>query len=197
MHRLLHALGDPHLRVPVVHVAGTKGKGSTVAMLSSIVQAAHYNVGTYTRCACSQTHYSDMWPMSPLQSFSGRWILVSMLLLNLHGCVIVFCSPHVTTLRERISINGQPIPETSFDDLIRDVETKLVRSREEEGGALSHFEVMTALAFTHFQGQQVYITDILCAECQCAEGNNWRAWRCVLHPVLHGGECETCECGAG
>ena len=49
MHRLLTGLGDPHLSWPAVHVAGTKGKGSTTAMLASILKAAQYRVGTYTR----------------------------------------------------------------------------------------------------------------------------------------------------
>lgn len=57
MHRLLAALGEPHLRWPAVHVAGTKGKGSTSAMLSAMLQQADYRVGTYTRQAapsCTQ-----------------------------------------------------------------------------------------------------------------------------------------------
>ena len=45
--RLLAAVGDPHTRFPVVHVAGTKGKGSTVAMLSAVLQAAGQRVGRY------------------------------------------------------------------------------------------------------------------------------------------------------
>jgi len=45
--RLLAAVGDPHLRFPVVHVAGTKGKGSTVAMLSAVLQSAGHRVGRY------------------------------------------------------------------------------------------------------------------------------------------------------
>jgi dihydrofolate synthase/folylpolyglutamate synthase len=47
MRRLLHDLGDPHLRHPVAHVAGTKGKGSTVAMLASILREAGHRVGSY------------------------------------------------------------------------------------------------------------------------------------------------------
>src|SRR3954463_13549469 len=39
--RLLHALGDPHRPLPpVIHVAGTNGKGSTVAYLRAIAEAA-------------------------------------------------------------------------------------------------------------------------------------------------------------
>ncbi len=44
---LLERLGSPHERLRVIHVAGTKGKGSTVAMAASILQAAGYRVGQY------------------------------------------------------------------------------------------------------------------------------------------------------
>lgn len=40
--------GNPHLRYPVVHIAGTNGKGSTAAMLAAIAQAAGLRVGLYT-----------------------------------------------------------------------------------------------------------------------------------------------------
>ncbi len=48
--RLLAALGDPHLAVPVVLVAGTNGKGSTAALLASICRTASspYRTGIYT-----------------------------------------------------------------------------------------------------------------------------------------------------
>lgn len=45
---LLHALGDPHKGMKFVHVAGTNGKGSTCAMLASILEAAGYRVGLNT-----------------------------------------------------------------------------------------------------------------------------------------------------
>jgi dihydrofolate synthase / folylpolyglutamate synthase len=47
--RLLAALGDPQERLsPVVHVAGTKGKGSTVAIMQACLEAAGYRVHAYT-----------------------------------------------------------------------------------------------------------------------------------------------------
>lgn len=46
--RLLERLGNPHDRVPVVHVAGTNGKGSVCAYLSAILTAAGYCTGRYT-----------------------------------------------------------------------------------------------------------------------------------------------------
>jgi dihydrofolate synthase / folylpolyglutamate synthase len=45
---LLAALGSPHLSVPIIHVAGTNGKGSVCAYLSSILRDAGYKVGRYT-----------------------------------------------------------------------------------------------------------------------------------------------------
>ncbi len=48
MAALMADLGNPHLQYPVVHVAGTKGKGSTAAMIASVLQAAGYKVGFYT-----------------------------------------------------------------------------------------------------------------------------------------------------
>lgn len=48
MQQLLSFVGDPHLSLPVIHVAGTKGKGSTATMLATILQAAGYRTGLYT-----------------------------------------------------------------------------------------------------------------------------------------------------
>lgn len=48
MHELLQRLGNPHHRLPVIHVAGTKGKGSTASMIASILNEAGYRVGLYT-----------------------------------------------------------------------------------------------------------------------------------------------------
>ncbi|MGC9527887.1 MAG: bifunctional folylpolyglutamate synthase/dihydrofolate synthase [Limnospira sp.] len=44
---LLHRLGDPQHRVPTLHVAGTNGKGSVCAYLSSILAEGGYRVGRY------------------------------------------------------------------------------------------------------------------------------------------------------
>ena len=48
MRNLLRHLGDPHLATPVVHIAGTKGKGSTAAMVSQILVGAGHCVGLFT-----------------------------------------------------------------------------------------------------------------------------------------------------
>ena len=46
--KLLANLGNPHLQVPVIHVAGTNGKGSVCAYLSSVLTEAGYRTGRYT-----------------------------------------------------------------------------------------------------------------------------------------------------
>lgn len=45
---LLDALGNPHLRLHTVHVAGTNGKGSVSSMLASVLKEAGYKTGLYT-----------------------------------------------------------------------------------------------------------------------------------------------------
>jgi dihydrofolate synthase/folylpolyglutamate synthase len=48
--RLLGALGDPHQHLPpAIHVAGTNGKGSTIAFLRACLEAAGYRVHVYTQ----------------------------------------------------------------------------------------------------------------------------------------------------
>ncbi len=45
---LLQRLGNPHLRFRSIHIAGTNGKGSTAAMISSILKSHGFRVGLYT-----------------------------------------------------------------------------------------------------------------------------------------------------
>jgi dihydrofolate synthase / folylpolyglutamate synthase len=46
--QLLAALGNPERRLPIVHVAGSNGKGSVCAYLSTVLTLAGYKVGRYT-----------------------------------------------------------------------------------------------------------------------------------------------------
>jgi dihydrofolate synthase/folylpolyglutamate synthase len=48
VHRLLKPLGDPYKSFKSIHVTGTNGKGSTSAMIASILRAAGYKVGLFT-----------------------------------------------------------------------------------------------------------------------------------------------------
>jgi len=55
MEALLGELDDPHRRFPTIHVAGTKGKGSTSLMLAGIFRASGLRVGLY-----SSPHLMDL-----------------------------------------------------------------------------------------------------------------------------------------
>ena len=55
MDELLARLGNPHLKARTVHIAGTKGKGSTAVMIASVLTAAGYKTGLYT-----SPHLSDL-----------------------------------------------------------------------------------------------------------------------------------------
>ena len=46
--QLLEALGNPHLQLACIHIAGTNGKGSVSAMLDSVARAAGLRTGLYT-----------------------------------------------------------------------------------------------------------------------------------------------------
>ena len=45
---ILGRLGQPHLAAKSIHIAGTKGKGSTAAMIASVLTASGYKTGLYT-----------------------------------------------------------------------------------------------------------------------------------------------------
>lgn len=48
VHHLLALLGEPHRAFRSIHIAGTKGKGSTAAMAEAMLRAAGYRTGLYT-----------------------------------------------------------------------------------------------------------------------------------------------------
>lgn len=111
---LLARLGNPHLAAKTVHIAGTKGKGSTAAMIHSILNAAGFRVGLFT-------------------------------------------SPHLLDFRERIQVNGQLIPEerlAAIADRMKP-EVEAVLAGEASFGRLTTFELIAALAFSHFAGESV------------------------------------------
>ncbi|UCD53521.1 MAG: bifunctional folylpolyglutamate synthase/dihydrofolate synthase [Phycisphaerales bacterium] len=48
MRKLLSLLGNPQTKISTVHIAGTKGKGSTATMLAKMLESNGYTVGLYT-----------------------------------------------------------------------------------------------------------------------------------------------------
>src|SRR5437763_6087390 len=67
MRRLLDRLGNPQRTLRIVHVAGTKGKGSTSAMLAAIFRRAGYRTGLFTSphlCRVEERFQVDGQPIS-------------------------------------------------------------------------------------------------------------------------------------
>lgn len=98
---LLALLEDPHRRVPAIHIAGTNGKGSSVATASAILRQRGLRVATYT-------------------------------------------SPHLVDFRERIAVDGDPVPRTEVVAFI----DRWAPAVERLGATF--FEAATALAFDWF-----------------------------------------------
>jgi dihydrofolate synthase/folylpolyglutamate synthase len=48
MREFMAVLGNPHLKYPTIHVAGTKGKGSICAMIANVFKVSGFKVGLYT-----------------------------------------------------------------------------------------------------------------------------------------------------
>jgi dihydrofolate synthase/folylpolyglutamate synthase len=97
MRALLDRLGAPDRRLgTVIHVGGTNGKGSTVAMIAALARSAGQRVATYT-------------------------------------------SPHLSTLRERIEIEGKLASEAAIVDAA-------ARVSAAGGDELTFFEQVTAIA---------------------------------------------------
>jgi dihydrofolate synthase/folylpolyglutamate synthase len=79
---LLRRLGDPHRRLRVLHVAGSKGKGSTAAMLASILRQAGYRTGLFTSphlCDVTERFQVDGQPITSPE--------LTALLNEVHDCV--------------------------------------------------------------------------------------------------------------
>src|SRR5690625_2241392 len=75
-----------------------------------------------------------------------------------------FTSPHLHTVRERIAIDGEPIPATRFVEVWRDIEpyVNMVDAELQDRGEsrLSFFEVLTALAYAAFADTPVDVAVI-------------------------------------
>jgi dihydrofolate synthase / folylpolyglutamate synthase len=106
---LTELLGDPQHAYPVIHLTGTNGKGSTAAMIESLLRADGLRTGRFT-------------------------------------------SPHVMSVTERITIDGEPISEERFDELWLEIKpyVALVDQQMIDDVSMTFFEIITAMAFAAF-----------------------------------------------
>jgi len=108
---LLKFLNNPQDNFKTIHVAGTNGKGSTAAIINSILIANNYKVGLYT-------------------------------------------SPHLINFNERIRVNGLTITDKEIISFMKHVEPAINEIKS------TFFEVTTAMAFYHFNNNDVDIAVI-------------------------------------
>lgn len=76
-------------------------------------------------------------------------------------------SPHLHSIEERITINGEPISTKALDELAEDNKIHLEKAQKDSNGALTHFEALTALAFKHFQEQKVCLARSMAQTWDC------------------------------
>jgi dihydrofolate synthase/folylpolyglutamate synthase len=107
----LDALGNPHLRYPTIHIAGTSGKGSTSTMIASVLQASGKRTGLHTK-------------------------------------------PHLSSVTERARIDGVPIPQETFAELVGDLQ-RAAEATTFEQGRPTYYETLLALALLWFARAEV------------------------------------------
>jgi dihydrofolate synthase / folylpolyglutamate synthase len=122
MRDLLARLGDPQQRLPIIHVAGTKGKGSTAAMIAAVLSAAGYRTGLFTSPHLDRVEERI--------AIDGRP-----------------CSPtELVELVDRVRPAVREIDEASA----RDKSPLPLGEGQGEGSGLTFFEITTAMALLHF-----------------------------------------------
>ena len=85
-----------------------------------------------------------------------------------------FTSPHLHDIRERIALNGSPIPAEKFiaayDDVLPYIEMVDVRSADEGGPRMTYFEVVVAVAYAAFADAPVDVAVV-----EVGMGGSWDA----------------------
>lgn len=123
---LLQALDNPQEKFPIVHIAGSKGKGSTAAMTAQILKEAGYKVGLYT---------------SPhISTFRERLrILSKRKLKSSPGEIFFDC-----------------ISQETFIVLMKGMKATVKPLQEKiKPSVFSYFEILTAAAYYYFYQQKV------------------------------------------
>ena len=124
--RLLRILKDPQRSYPVIHIVGTKGKGSTAIFLASILREAGLKVGLYT-----SPHLYDL---------KER---------------IRILKPRAVSTQTKDVFEGK-ISTPALTKILKDIRPAVNSVHRQKGlGPLTFFEVLTAAAFSFFAQENV------------------------------------------
>jgi dihydrofolate synthase/folylpolyglutamate synthase len=128
--RFLEKAKVPYRKLGVIHVAGTKGKGSTVNFCADLLACAGYKVGVYT-----SPHFFDFRERIIIKYCRGGPL----------------CPPETTCLPE-----SKMIPKKDVVRIVEEMKPHLEESKSwKDYGRLTFFEVYTAIAFKYFIEQNV------------------------------------------
>jgi len=142
---LLARIGDPHLNCPVIHVAGTKGKGSVATMSANIVTASGRKTGLFTSPHLQRIHQRIVIDGIPISDQDFEAVLAQL------DPQIAAMDTLCATIRESRPTEKPERPVNPDEWLAPDPVSGLPLS----GKPLTFFEIMTAAAMLHF------------ANCQC------------------------------
>ncbi|MFH1151078.1 MAG: folylpolyglutamate synthase/dihydrofolate synthase family protein [Actinomycetota bacterium] len=86
----------------------------------------------------------------------------------------LFTSPHLETVRERMTVNGRMISTHAFAETMEEVAGYVKRAEKEAGEQLTYFEVVTAVAYRYFEREGIDV-----AVLEVGMGGRWDATNVV------------------
>lgn len=153
-------------KLNVIHVTGTKGKGSTCAFIQSIIN--QYRVPAILSAVSSTSLKNDGIDVTNStensRSFSNSSSnSIPSVDLQRITKIGLYTSPHLKTVRERIMINGKPISEELFTKYFFEVWNRLDESKSDlslfphmsDGVKPAYFRYLTLLSFHAFISEGV------------------------------------------
>ena len=154
MRSLLAAFGNPHRGLRFLHIAGSKGKGSTAAFLARVLRRcapqAYASPGAPSAAETPEAFGPAGTPAGgPARAPVRHGRPVAPVEQSRVG---VYASPHVTSYRERITLTDEPVPDAVYLDAL----DAAYRYAEATSGdeVPTTFELLTLTAFLVFRRLQ-------------------------------------------
>lgn len=162
-----------------IHVAGTKGKGSTSAFISSVLM--QYVDGSSASLASSSSSVLSSRETSSAQE-NGVKATPTFKLRKIG----LYTSPHLRSVRERIQINNEPLSESAFAKYFFEIWDRLedaARARGEDPSATGvkpmYFRYLTLMALHAYMAEGVDSAVI-----ECGIGGEYDATNILAQPTV-------------